>query len=424
MNKGKYLSDHWNRAGSVSSVKPCDRDKVQLVDSVCTSEFIYYELFRYNNTFNSDALSGGLFGNQGSDVPATFLESRTQPILDKPSDYKFAVSNFSIPSDIIPMFRFNNTNPDSRYTVSMFVDFNNSDPNDLLYFSSYINIDVEYIYNINTFITALNSCILKVFNGLVALYNSKVVSPQLTWQEQSAYLPQSPVFLKYEASTGLINAYGPIQMSTNDPNGVGYFENFLVFSDNLANLFLGLYFANATFINDNAIYNRSNYKTLIFEQKPENSNVIVFSNPGASDTQYIVNEQLYSSIENWYHYKKLVITSNTLGVRKQAVGFQKDIYSSTQNSTQNGSVNNNVTKSIIADYDIVIDYTASSNPATRLVYSANQYRWIDIFDDRPLFQIDCQLYLINNINEFIPLNLTSGDAFSVKFVFAKSPTYN
>ncbi len=367
-------------------------------------------------------MSGGTFGNNGIDVPATFVENRSQPILDKPSDYKFAVSGFSIPADIIPLFRVDNDNVNNRFTITMIVAFN-GDTNNLIYYSDYLYSNLSathnkfFIYNINGFIYELNNCLLRVFDGMINLYNSKVVYPQPTWLEESEYLPQKPVFFDYDPNTNLFNCYGPIQMSTNDPLDVGYFFNAVTFSDNLSNLFLGLNFQNV-YISSN-FYNRSSYKNLVFYQKPENSNVIVFTNPGSSNTQYIINTQAYSSIENWYNYKKLVIASNTIGTRKQAVGFQKDLYTINQNNTQNGVNNNNITKNIISDYDLIINYGISNNPATRLIYSSNEYRWIDIFDDRPLYQIDCQLYLINQNNEFLPLYMTSGDSFNVKFIFAK-----
>lgn len=431
MTKGRRNSvDHWNNAGNISSVKPCDRERIQLVDSVCTSEFIYYEMFRYNNTFDDSTISGTTFGNQGLDVPATFTENRSQPILEKPSDYKFAVCGFSIPADIIPMFRIDPGITNERFTVSMVVNYDGRNPPFYLFYddymfspnSPYANVFAggNYLYNINIFILELNNLIGRVFYAIQFEYNTLAVAGgDPLWDNSNINLPSVPAFINFDNQSQLFSIYGPIQM-----NNVQVFFNGLLFSDNLANLFSGFNFVETLYVGWTPPNQRLNYRSLAkrvyFYIKPEYINYKPFTNPNSSAIQYIQIEQPYSSIENWYKYNKLVISSNSLGIRYQAVGFQKDIF----NNNDNNGDNNNITKNIVADYDLILNYSVLNNPTSRLIYQATPYRWIDMFSDSPLYKLDCQIYLLNHYNDYLPLNITSGDNFNVKFVFAKIASFN
>ncbi len=420
MPRNVYASDHWNRAGADSSISPCDRSKVQLVDNVCTSDFIYYELFRFNNTYESG--TPGLYGVEGVNVPATFRENRTTPLLSKPSDYKMAVQSFSVPACIIPMLLINNVNEYDRFTIYMEAWLNNDPTLPLITASDYMYSQLAIqpnnvpIYNIFPFIEELNDTILRVFNALVTAYNA--ASPVTPWADNDL-LPQVPVFVVYDAPSSLFTWYAPIQMDGNtppSPSEPAYYHTDIRLSNNLVDLFRG---CNFYFNSLNPAPNQSGHRSLVFYTQPENSNVIVFTNPGASNTQYIASQQTYSSIAEWYQFKKLAIVSNGMGLRKQALGFQKDVYSPAQVKTNDGLNNNNIEKGIIADYDLNIDNSSSFNPATRLIYSANEYRWIDFFDDKPLYQLDCELYLITRRNTLYQLQLPSNDGFNIKFVFAK-----
>lgn len=395
------------KSPSILGIKPNNLSEGSILtrDAV-NSEFIYYGAYRFNNSYLNPNNHDANYGSYGSTERAEYNENRVNPVLMKPSNYKVAVSSFSLPASIIPMFAVNNNsllpNNPGRYTVSLSLLNPTPGPNSVIV-SDYLFRtipDGSLIYTYDYVIQEINSVLSSLFAALVAEYD--IVNTPNVYTAQTEF-PQSPTFLNYEPTSDLFTFYAPYPQMNATPINVGDQKIIITFSNNLYQLFRGINF----FINYNGpnSINPSFYRSLNFVTQPENMNVVTLNG-----NQYIKNTQQFSSAATWFTFNKLLLTSRQLGFRAGSVGTDKSI------SLVNGL---DVTSNVLANFDIQIDNTPENNPNTRIQYSPNYLHWKDIFKDSPLYNIDLQFVLADNEGKSIDLPLESGNDFSVNLVFAR-----
>lgn len=154
-----------------------------------------------------------------------------------------------------------------------------------------------------------------------------------------------------------------------------------------------------------------NYALLIANVGSTNLQTIV---PEAPALQYnaIVFNQEWSTTSSWSPITALVFTSNTLPINTSQVS-QPLVYNNgvlTNNGGNNGAVANIIT-------DIVSD---SGLYAPNLVYIPQaQYRYITLYGNQPLSNLDISIYYRLKTGELVPFRLQSGGCVTMKIVFVK-----
>jgi hypothetical protein len=159
------------------------------------------------------------------------------------------------------------------------------------------------------------------------------------------------------------------------------------------------------------VANGENFGLLIANVGATNLQTIL---PEAPATQYeaIVFNQEWTTTSSWSPITALVFTSNTLPVQASQVS-QPLIYNNglvVNSGGNNGAVSNIIT-------DIVSD---SGLYSPNLVYIPQaQYRYITLYGNQPLSNLDISVYFRLKTGELIPFRLQSGGCITMKLAFIK-----
>jgi len=127
--------------------------------------------------------------------------------------------------------------------------------------------------------------------------------------------------------------------------------------------------------------------------------------------------QEYSTISNFSPIVGLVFTSNTLPIQPNQVSTPL-IYNNAQELVLGG--NNSDFANIITD---LVSDTGQYKP--NLVYNpTSEYRLITLYGNRPLSNIDIQVFWRDKFGRLNPFRLASGEAITIKVAFLKKGKYN
>ena len=334
-----------------------------------TSEYIYYEAQRRNNTLIEE--------------PASFFEQRTQNIVDCPCKYKFAVLRVETEGINIPMW----TGGDKILQFAMVYEPDN------------INItrDVDIpiglpLFNTNVVVGYINYSFQLAFNDMVAAYDT--IHGPGSWVANTN-LAQEPFGLKYDPVSELFSFYSPLQNETGLPDAIE-----LIFGEEMYLLFSGNYY-DPVFANVPA---NLGLQLMMFVLGYADTNVV-----NLNTVDYIQNQAVFSTDEIWHDVKQIVLVSDTITARPTQIG----------KNTQDGIVS---AQNIILDFDVIINNTVTAGPATRVGLTPINYRWTDLTGDTPLRTLSFALYARKRNQELIPLTLLPGRSFSVLVLFAKTIT--
>jgi hypothetical protein len=122
--------------------------------------------------------------------------------------------------------------------------------------------------------------------------------------------------------------------------------------------------------------------------------------------------QEFSTVSSWSPITAFVFTSNTLPINPNQVSTPL-VYNDTQQVVLGG--NNADTLNVITDL-VSNDGTYKPN----LVYEPTaEYRLITLFGNRPLFNIDLQIYWRTKLGGLVPFRLQSGGTVTIKIAFLK-----
>lgn len=353
--------------------------EVSVHDNVNLSDFIYYEC----QISNEEGASLSL--------PATYDEQRQQPLVNKASDYKFAVIRLETNLSNIPMFLVGN---EANYPLSFELVYNGA-VGPIIITKTLFNTQVlrKSIYTNQIVLNEYNDKLKEGWDDLIIAYNA-ILGP-LAWQTD-VNKPQSYPGVEYDTSTKLYSLLIDAKaQTTNVNNGVFWGAN-----DNLFRLLAGM---NADRIADSGF--RFVY---VFPFGFANSNVETpVAPPSGYAGPYLRMTQVWSSDPLWYSVSQVVITSDALGCRKTYIG----------NPNQKGI---NILRNVIADFTITMDNTDSSSPATRYRYiPPGEYRWTDMFSDEPLNRIEFKVYYLFKSGQLYPVLVQSNDSLTMKFLFAR-----
>ena len=135
----------------------------------------------------------------------------------------------------------------------------------------------------------------------------------------------------------------------------------------------------------------------------------VIGNGSASIPQFISITQEDSTIYAFYDLVRLLVETNRIPVSGDAEG---------KTFSNTGSVSNN---SINIITDIVPD-TTTLTPGTVLIYVPQGIlRWYNMYAQQPLDNLDLAISYETKDGNIYPVNILSGEFFSVKLEFKKGP---
>lgn len=341
-------------------VDPREIVDVRNVSNAHTSEYIYYECQRINNTpFTIDC---------------TYEENRSTAIINKPSDYKFSIQRIEASLVDVPMF-----NSDERVlTVT-----NTFAPEGIIVTEQVVLGTSVDIFNINQVIPLINSALELAYSGVITAYDA-IYGPG-AWGA-NPLLEQNPFGVRYDELTDRLTIYAGLLNTNNRPLAVG-----LIFNDEMVELFRGNTYSLA-------VPNR-----LLFNDGFEDVNQIMMPSG-----VFVENIASYTTSAMWYSIKQVVVISERLGARVVNIGTP-------------GVSGTPFTRSIVLDFNYVVDNLLNA-PGTRLQYLSNNNRWTDLTKDNAIHSIDFSLYYRTRNERLVPIRLRPGESFSILCVFAKTLT--
>jgi hypothetical protein len=153
--------------------------------------------------------------------------------------------------------------------------------------------------------------------------------------------------------------------------------------------------------------NNQNWRILTYKVGSVNTDVIEL-NDGSSQ-EFISVQQEYSTTLSWSPYTSIVFTSSTIPVQG-SITLPPQI-------TIDG--NRDYSTSQLANTELIITDLQTLDGVYRssITYSPNLLRYIDLYGQNPISQIDMNIYWRTKIGGLVPFQLGSGGSVSCKIGF-------
>lgn len=325
--------------------------------------------------------------NEQSKSTSNYNVTRTQNILDDPSDYFLSVIRFTIPSYFVPILEFvpqveggNN----GQYSVTL-----QRGGQIQQVFVTYVNDSVEtyaenpkeyyYMYQYQSFVNLINTALDGAFAALggnipvgsaapVMLFDSP--SKTFTMYFDETYIGANPILVYFNDKLWSL-IYGMQHERQN--TGIGFTadgRDVLLLVDNYGNNFVD---------------------TTFFPLNPPQL--------------YYFLTQEYSTVYNWNPYKRIVLTTGNLPIENEFVKGEENGYRK-----------------------ILTDFSPSNNVNDeRSVYQyfpTSQYRLIDMISNTNLKKINLQVWWQDRNEDLRPIYLPWNSQINIKLGFFNKNLYN
>ena len=383
---------------------------------------VYYNISIVNNTNQS--------------IPAVFSETRTDPIVEDPSEYHLAVAAFNIPT-YIPIFTFqpNTYSVTLQYqgvSIQTYV-------NNLITPSATFPI-LTQVTNYQQFLDQINLAFKESYDLLVGLITPPATAP----------VP-SPPFLVFDSDTQIFTLVAHWQYLTYSQSGLNntfyiYMNSTLasffpgmqtvVWGEGLANgldtqfiitqnsnkLSWGVSFNNGYFPPQTYEVPQSPYipgnlvatfpmedpTTPIFKYLPPTQPILapLILTTYSAYQPYFVNSQMFPQTSAWYSPRTLQLVTTLLPIAKEAIP----------------GVNNQ--RAILTDFNFPL-YNNIATVIGYTQYTPSLYRLIDLNSTEAIKQADLYVYYTDNVSDITQLYIPPYNELTVKLVFIKkTPVYN
>lgn len=146
-------------------------------------------------------------------------------------------------------------------------------------------------------------------------------------------------------------------------------------------------------------------------------NLVYFPPTSAPASQYQAIQviQEYSTISNWSPIGAVVFTSNTLPIVPNNISAPAIYYNGTQFIT--GGNNSNIAQ-VLTDF---VGDEAQYKPFI-LYEPTAQYRLTNLVGNKPIYNLDIEVYYKNRVGELVPFRLGSGCTATIKILFTRRGT--
>ena len=374
-----------------------------------SNEDIYIDLVQHNPVYldtNVDILDPtSKIRNNILSIPAQYKETRSEPLLYKPNDYKMTVAKFEIPSNAIPFFYWK----DRAYYVSMSETLQNITEEVELQYLYLVNPapgvvadDQRAILSIQQLLNMLNLAMTTCFNNMITSYETATGTPG-SWIADGH--PSNAPTMYYDSGRKQFNMSADLEWA--DPTN---HYTYLYFNTGLSQLFQGFpYIAQTNAIATNippAVVDVKEYQFLF--SKTQQPTTLTNKNIQYEDGK---------SVSDWYDTFKIVLVSNTIPARAEYIGgIQRKLIDGQLSATE--LTNNNSTNTL----QILTEFTYEFNEPINepLIYlPTGEWRWIDLMTDTPLVNIDLQAFTLSYEGELRPILLVPGTNLYGKLLFRK-----
>jgi len=340
-----------------------------------------------NNLFDKDNIYYDLNFTNGTNnqIDIDFQQTRSDIILENPSDYYLTILRFNIPNNT-PIFLWPNNNgviDNTQYKVAIECQFTNIQSNqqnvDFFqqnYFDTLGNIGV---YSYQSFLDMINGALYLSWNSLT----------------NTGGLPAPFLSINYNTQLISLNVYAAIgNILKPSITDIRIFMN--------ENLYL-TYFNNFNVVNGSDfipydvefIIDQTQYSTVI--------NQTYFN--------YNFTSQEYINLSRWNEVTGLILRSNNLPVRKEFIN----------NSTINNNSSTNDFRIQLTDFEPI--NSGSSTRDSFQFFTSGEYRLLDLLSKSPLQIIDIKAYWQDTLQNLYILNLNPGEFMSIKLLFRSKNFY-
>src|SRR6185437_4139076 len=340
-----------------------------------------------NNLFDKDNIYYDLNFTNGTNnqIDIDFQQTRSDIILENPSDYYLTILRFNIPNNT-PIFLWPNNNgviDNTQYKVAIECQFTNIQSNqqnvDFFqqnYFDTLGNIGV---YSYQSFLDMINGALYLSWNSLT----------------NTGGLPAPFLSINYNTQLISLNVYAAIgNILKPSITDIRIFMN--------ENLYL-TYFNNFNVVNGSDfipydvefIIDQTQYSTVI--------NQTYFN--------YNFTSQEYINLSRWNEVTGLILRSNNLPVRKEFIN----------NSTINNNSSTNDFRIQLTDFEPI--NSGSSTRDSFQFFTTGEYRLLDLLSKSPLQIIDIKAYWQDTLQNLYILNLNPGEFMSIKLLFRSKNFY-
>lgn len=288
--------------------------------------------------------------------PISYSENRTVPILDKPYEYELAVVRFRVPTEKIPLFRWE----ENKFAIKLV--FFGVEYTELLVIAPQndpLSFYGKAVYDVQSFLDSINNALALAFSNLPAL------AP-----------PTDPPFLTFEASTELFK--WNIQRVYS--GSVGVFFNAALYK-----LFTGFQTIETDFAG-------SPWFEMLAKDNGNNKVVI-------NTKLYYSTYSAFSTLPLWSDFQKLVFESDQIPL-----------------VSENEPAQTNVVRTVLTDFQPLEELS----DRTGLQYTPKgPLRWYNLTSKAALRDIDVKVFWENKTGEQFPVYIGPRDYFSLKILFRK-----
>lgn len=304
---------------------------------------------------------------------AVYNSTKTEPIIDNPSEYHLVIDRFYLSGFLIPTYIFLPTEPGEvsfrygggTYTAQLVFDprTNTIPINDPTYY---------WIYDYQHYLDMLNEALFQAFAS-IPVPPAGAVAPYMVWDSDA----QKFIFYAQKAYYDEALA-APIEVYFNDT----IFKIFPFFP----------YFEES-----------DSFWRLVIRDYKNNTETI-----GGAD--YLFLKQQASGVSYWNPAKGLVFTSQSIPV--------KNTYTQINNKAEFQNDSNATSLGILIDFKL--DNINSLDQRKQLLYVPQQnYRRLDLYGTSPLRSIDIQVYWVDLFGNLNPLRIPKGQEANIKLLFIR-----
>jgi hypothetical protein len=355
--------------------------------------------------------------------PAIYYnESRQNPYCPNSGDYYLSIIRFQLDTQTLPIFipeiQQNQSDPDlTIYSVTLQYK-NVAKRVNIKWIPQYatepvppppssningLQVESAYYYCFNySYLTTL------VIFALEDAFNQLQADPATGGDLATAHAP----VMSWDAmlNTAVISAQSSFydQQDPAVPNPIALYFNAPLF--NLFSSFVGRYEGI-----DYADLGR-NVRINIAQFAGTNTILLPVSAPSAEQYQATQVAQEYSTIQSWTPVSSIVFTSNTLPIVSNQLSAPLVFNEGKKIDALNGTN---------ANFAQIITDLASGDQDYKpfLLYNPTaEFRYIDMYGNQPLTNIDISVFWKNKLGALIPLRLSSGGSCALKILFAKKST--
>ncbi len=356
--------------------------------------------------------------NNAQVMLTSLTEIRGESIIDNPDDYFVTVSRFSIP----------------------------------LWGTTLINM-ANYIRAGQSDVNLTNFSFTLSYNGIDSVQTFLVYVPTIT--SRSSLIPTSPVpvtgaiqtlyYFLYDytlflqiCNTALQSAFASLSGLTSLPAGslapyfiydpVTQLISLIVQADNYdqgSSPYIQIWFNNLllpffhAIPNSHPAGNLSNGKTNIFTVGDLLNNS--YTSPVPSFGSALQMSQQYVSLGYWNSFKSLLITTNTLPIKPEAIPPAPSVQGALESNLASSNIN---TRLILTDFvpDLLNNAGTYSTIAT-YTPGFSDYRLINMYTSQPIRQINLEIFWVDTYGNIFPIILYQGQTANIKLAFIPKKFY-